>query len=589
MDGEVTASSFSLVSTQEASESLILTHPALREIDCAIARVLQNVDTNTKADTVEALVDAIDADIEDLQAARHIIFKHAYNRYEKQSELVENTSSIIPKSKWTMKNRRGQNAPLALAKDIYALHVFACGAVNVFPSDILSGRNTKTVLEINKVEINDKLSKSSLNASISTNQSTSLSESTSCLRELPQLAESESTVQCTHVESSTQTETDLSELPQLAESESTVQCTLVESSTQTETDLSELEGNDTIIKQLEKKILSLEWEVKKKVSKIDAYRDSTKTLTSKLSKQNRAIRKLHKANVMFNSEKVRLHKEITRLNNQLFEKDNIVERKEEEDSVIFTDGREWHKIEEKKKSRKNRRDRRKNNQKMDSKREETANNEDVVNDNFGAEKTEPIPVIIRPRAVPQSENKRQETEKREVRHYMKTTVVSDSLGANLGPKLKRKNTCVYVKRGASIMRVEKDLKDNNGYSDSNRLVFLCGTNTIKSLSLGQAVLHYDNLIDSALSLNNTAEVYMTGIPRRWDDSHLNASIISFNNFLQFKASKTERVFYVENDSFLQHKDYKIDGLHLNEKGTIKLARCINNCLNFHENNHINDR
>ena len=63
------------------------------------------------------------------------------------------------------------------------------------------------------------------------------------------------------------------------------------------------------------------------------------------------------------------------------------------------------------------------------------------------------------------------------------------------------------------MRDEKDLKDNNGYSDSNRLVFLCGTNTIKSLSLGHAVLHYDNLIESALSLNNTAEVYMTGIPR----------------------------------------------------------------------------
>ena len=31
MDGEVKASSFSLVSTQEACESLILTHPALRD------------------------------------------------------------------------------------------------------------------------------------------------------------------------------------------------------------------------------------------------------------------------------------------------------------------------------------------------------------------------------------------------------------------------------------------------------------------------------------------------------------------------------------------------------------------------------
>ena len=96
-----------------------------------------------------------------------------------------------------MKNRREQNAPLALAKDIYAMYVFACGAVNVFPSDILSGRNPKTELDINEVEINDKLSKSSLDASLSTNQSTSLSESTSCSSELPQLAEIESTVQCT--------------------------------------------------------------------------------------------------------------------------------------------------------------------------------------------------------------------------------------------------------------------------------------------------------------------------------------------------------------------------------------------------------
>ena len=56
----------------------------MQHIDVAIASVLQNVDVNPKAQTIEALVDAIDADVEDLQATRYILLKYATNRLYSQ-------------------------------------------------------------------------------------------------------------------------------------------------------------------------------------------------------------------------------------------------------------------------------------------------------------------------------------------------------------------------------------------------------------------------------------------------------------------------------------------------------------------------
>ena len=42
----------------------LIHHQVMQHIDIAIASVLQNVDVNPKAQTIEALVDAIDADVE---------------------------------------------------------------------------------------------------------------------------------------------------------------------------------------------------------------------------------------------------------------------------------------------------------------------------------------------------------------------------------------------------------------------------------------------------------------------------------------------------------------------------------------------
>ena len=52
----------------------------------------------------------------------------------------------------------------------------------------------------------------------------------------------------------------------------------------------------------------------------------------------------------------------------------------------------------------------------------------------------------------------------------KTTIISSSLGAGIGIRFKNRirNTCAYVKRGASIDRIHKDLDLNAGYKDSDK-------------------------------------------------------------------------------------------------------------------------
>ena len=55
----------------------------------------------------------------------------------------------------------------------------------------------------------------------------------------------------------------------------------------------------------------------------------------------------------------------------------------------------------------------------------------------------------------------------------------------------------YVKRGALINRIHKELKFNDGYKESDKIVFLCGTNDLENnwsggyqiwQSLGQGVV-----------------------------------------------------------------------------------------------------
>ena len=96
-----------------------------------------------------------------------------------------------------------------------------------------------------------------------------------------------------------------------------------------------------------------------------------------------------------------------------------------------------------------------------------------------------------------------------------------------------KNTCVYVKRDATVERIHNDIVRNKGYLDSNRLMLLCGTNNIsQKTSPGQTILASDKLIDTAVSLNPTADIHMVALPYRWDNPDLNDKIDTYNAFLK---------------------------------------------------------
>ena len=86
------------------------------------------------------------------------------------------------------------------------------------------------------------------------------------------------------------------------------------------------------------------------------------------------------------------------------------------------------------------------------------------------------------------------------------------------------------------------------------------------------------MLDTALSLNRNADIFFTGLQRRWDDSKLNQQLTSFNHYLELKAEKKPRLTYVKNDSYLQDKHYKKDGLHLNDIGTSQLVCNMRSCF-----------
>ena len=40
-------------------------------------------------------------------------------------------------------------------------------------------------------------------------------------------------------------------------------------------------------------------------------------------------------------------------------------------------------------------------------------------------------------------------------------------------------------------------------------------------TLGKIIISYDNLLDQALSLNREAQIYVAGLPLRWDKPEIN--------------------------------------------------------------------
>ena len=165
----------------------------------------------------------------------------------------------------------------------------------------------------------------------------------------------------------------------------------------------------------------------------------------------------------------------------------------------------------------------------------------------------------------------------------KTTIITSSLGAGVGGHIREKNTCVYVKRGATLQRIHQDLRKNHAYPGSGKLVFMCGTNNLDIDSLGRTLLAYDDLIDDALQLNERAQIFLTSLPLRWDKPHLNKDIKSLNTYLHAKSKKMARLSFIDNTTIHKRAHYQRDGLHLNNSGQSKLAQNIKSALNFYTN------
>ena len=133
----------------------------------------------------------------------------------------------------------------------------------------------------------------------------------------------------------------------------------------------------------------------------------------------------------------------------------------------------------------------------------------------------------------------------------KTTLISRSLGAGIGRRFKNRTrkTCSYVKCGATINRISNDLGINDGYKDSDEIVFFSGTNDLANSTLGKTIISYDNLLDQALSLNREAQIYVAGLPLRWDKPEINENILNLDAYLEHKSKKTDRINYINNNIF----------------------------------------
>ena len=167
-------------------------------------------------------------------------------------------------------------------------------------------------------------------------------------------------------------------------------------------------------------------------------------------------------------------------------------------------------------------------------------------------------------------------------------LIISSLGAGIGRRFKNRTrkTCSYVKRGAAINRISNDLGINDGYKVSDKIVFICGTNDLANSTLGKTIISYDNLLDQALSLNREAQIYVAGLPLRWDKPEINENIFNLNAYLEHKSKRTDRINYINNNIFTRCRKthYSVDKLHLNNQGRDLMARNIEMALNFHKYN-----
>lgn len=112
--------------------------------------------------------------------------------------------------------------------------------------------------------------------------------------------------------------------------------------------------------------------------------------------------------------------------------------------------------------------------------------------------------------------------------------------------------------------------------DSDVLAIAAGTVNISSQSVNECTREIREVIDNVSRKRNGKPVIMSQIPRRRDDAVLNLKIDRVNDFIAKQIRTREHWHLLKHE--LNYRDYKRDGLHLNERGTAKYALEIRHIL-----------
>ena len=135
--------------------------------------------------------------------------------------------------------------------------------------------------------------------------------------------------------------------------------------------------------------------------------------------------------------------------------------------------------------------------------------------------------------------------------------------------------CCYTNPGGSIEIIAPTLGDVT-HADDDVIVIGAGSINIPKDDVPTIIKRAGALVDDLQRLRPNANVVIAAIPRRYDcpderDTYRD-KIDRVNIFLRHRCHKNPKLHYLSHN--LCFSDYKRDGLHLNEAGSLKYATNI---------------
>lgn len=151
------------------------------------------------------------------------------------------------------------------------------------------------------------------------------------------------------------------------------------------------------------------------------------------------------------------------------------------------------------------------------------------------------------------------------------------------------NTTIQAFPGATISKLQRLIASNRASINFKYTVLLIGTNDIpSSLSVGEIMSFYENLITYIRSRSNTKIIISGILPRPCDLSFdpTESRVKEFNKELKLLAHRrklkflhTYKIFLFKNKPIRSYFAVNDGGLHLNVEGTRKLRLFFMNAVN----------